>query len=136
MSGATPAAVLIFSATAKQPNVELVAAAEQLEADEIADLAPDLPDDVIHDVFQSLPVEELPNAAAEPQLARAQAIAAGRNPMLEQVRIQIDTIRRRRRKRLITRDQEITELKSLSVPADYIKALVENDDARLEPVAQ
>ncbi|OFZ88819.1 MAG: magnesium transporter [Betaproteobacteria bacterium RBG_16_64_18] len=37
---------------------ELVAAAEQLEADEIADLAPDLPDDVIQDVFQSLPVEE------------------------------------------------------------------------------
>jgi len=37
---------------------ELVAAAEQLEADEIADLAPDLPDDVIQDVFQSLPLEE------------------------------------------------------------------------------
>ncbi len=37
---------------------ELRAAAEQLEADEIADLAPDLPEDVIQDVFQSLPVEE------------------------------------------------------------------------------
>ncbi len=37
---------------------ELVAAAEQLETDEIADLAPDLPDEVIHDVFQALPVEE------------------------------------------------------------------------------
>jgi len=37
---------------------ELVAAAEQLEADEIADLAPDLPDQVIHDVFQALPIEE------------------------------------------------------------------------------
>src|SRR5262252_10878173 len=37
---------------------ELVAAAEQLEADEIADLAPDLPRDVIQDVFQALPVEE------------------------------------------------------------------------------
>jgi len=37
---------------------ELVAAAEQLEADEIADLAPDLPQAVIHDVFQALPVEE------------------------------------------------------------------------------
>ena len=30
----------------------------QLDADEIADLAPDLPDEVIQDVFQSLPVEE------------------------------------------------------------------------------
>jgi magnesium transporter len=37
---------------------ELVAAAEQLEADEIADLAPDLPEDVIQDVFQALPIEE------------------------------------------------------------------------------
>src|SRR6185369_5865317 len=37
---------------------ELVAATEQLEADEIADLAPDLPDDVMADVFQSLPVGE------------------------------------------------------------------------------
>lgn len=37
---------------------ELVAAAEQLEADEIADLAPDLPRDVIQDVFQALPIEE------------------------------------------------------------------------------
>jgi magnesium transporter len=37
---------------------ELVAATEQLEADEIADLAPDLPDDVMADVFKALPVEE------------------------------------------------------------------------------
>ena len=37
---------------------ELVAAAEQLDTDQIADLAPDLPDDVIEDVFKSLPVEE------------------------------------------------------------------------------
>src|SRR6185295_8990228 len=37
---------------------ELVAAAEQHEADEIADLAHDLPRDVIADVFQALPVEE------------------------------------------------------------------------------
>jgi magnesium transporter len=37
---------------------ELVAAVEQLDTDEIAELAPDLPDEVIQDVFQSLPVEE------------------------------------------------------------------------------
>jgi magnesium transporter len=37
---------------------ELRAAAGQLEADEIADLAPDLPEDVFQDVFQSLPVGE------------------------------------------------------------------------------
>jgi len=46
------------SLIASMASHELLAAAEQLEADEIADLAPDLPDDVIQDVFQSLPVEE------------------------------------------------------------------------------
>jgi magnesium transporter len=37
---------------------ELVAAAEQLDADELADLAPDLPSEVIDDVFRSLGTEE------------------------------------------------------------------------------
>jgi len=37
---------------------ELVAAAETLEADEIADLAPDLPDEVVEDVIRALPQEE------------------------------------------------------------------------------
>ena len=37
---------------------ELVAAAEQLDADELADLAPDLPHGVLADVFRSLPAEE------------------------------------------------------------------------------
>jgi magnesium transporter len=37
---------------------ELVAATGTLEADEIASLAPDLPQEVMDDVFQSLPVEE------------------------------------------------------------------------------
>ncbi|WP_295624648.1 magnesium transporter [uncultured Nitrosomonas sp.] len=37
---------------------ELVAATEYLDADEIADLAPDLPQEVMDDVFRSLPMEE------------------------------------------------------------------------------
>jgi magnesium transporter len=37
---------------------ELIAAAESLDADELADLAPDLPHGVIDDVFRALPVEE------------------------------------------------------------------------------
>ena len=36
----------------------LVAATGQLDADEIADLAPDLPSDVLDDLFQNLPIEE------------------------------------------------------------------------------
>ncbi|WP_293007608.1 magnesium transporter [Nitrosomonas sp.] len=37
---------------------ELVAATEYLDADEIADLAPDLPQEVMDDVFRSLPMDE------------------------------------------------------------------------------
>src|ERR1700704_375110 len=37
---------------------ELVAAAEQLDTDEIADLVPDLPQDVVDDVLHSMPIEE------------------------------------------------------------------------------
>lgn len=37
---------------------ELLAATEQLDTDEIADLVPDLPEDVLADVFQSLSAEE------------------------------------------------------------------------------
>ena len=37
---------------------ELRAAAEQLDTDEIADLAPDLPQNVLRDVFKSLPTDE------------------------------------------------------------------------------
>ena len=37
---------------------ELVAATEQLDTDEIADLVPDLPQDVVADVFQSLSTED------------------------------------------------------------------------------
>ncbi len=37
---------------------EMLAATEQLDADEIADIAPDLPRYVLDDVFQSLPMEE------------------------------------------------------------------------------
>ena len=46
------------SLIASMGSEELVAATEQLDADEIADLAPDLPRDVIDDVYDSLPVEE------------------------------------------------------------------------------
>ncbi|MBI2297271.1 MAG: magnesium transporter [Betaproteobacteria bacterium] len=43
---------------AQMDEKELVAAAEQLDTDEIADLAPDLPREVIQDVFRSLSPEE------------------------------------------------------------------------------
>ena len=43
---------------AHMENRELVAATEQLDTDEIADLAPDLPREVMQDVFRSLSVED------------------------------------------------------------------------------
>lgn len=46
------------SLIASMSSDELREAAEQLDTDEIADLAPDLPHAVMHDVFQSLSVEE------------------------------------------------------------------------------
>ena len=46
------------SLIATMDTKELVAAAETLEADEIADLAPDLPDQVVQDVIRALPQEE------------------------------------------------------------------------------
>ncbi len=46
------------SLIASMNREELSAAAGQLDADEIADLAPDLPQNVMRDVFQSLSIEE------------------------------------------------------------------------------
>ncbi|MEE8327409.1 MAG: magnesium transporter, partial [Nitrosomonadaceae bacterium] len=43
---------------ATMDSSELVAATGQLDADEIADLAPDLPSHVLDDLFQTLPTEE------------------------------------------------------------------------------
>ena len=46
------------SLIATMDSKELVAAAETLQADEIADLAPDLPEDVVQDVIRALPLQE------------------------------------------------------------------------------
>ena len=46
------------SLIATMSREELREAAEQLDTDEIADLAPDLPQNVMRDVFNSLPIEE------------------------------------------------------------------------------
>jgi magnesium transporter len=43
---------------ADMDSAEIVAAAQNLDADEIADLAPDLPDEVVQDIIESQDVEE------------------------------------------------------------------------------
>jgi hypothetical protein len=45
--------------------------------------------------------------------------------------IEVDTIRRRRRKSLISRDEEIAELIALGMTPDYATAIAHNDDVRL-----
>jgi len=54
---------------ADMDNTELLAAAEQLDTDEIADIASDLPDDVLNDLLESLDVqnrERLESALSHP----------------------------------------------------------------------
>ncbi len=80
---------------------------------------------------QGLTDEVLPPAAQELRLQQAQAVAEGREPVLETLRIQIDTIRRQRRSGALTREAEIVQLTALKVPADYLAAIVANDDARI-----
>lgn len=80
---------------------------------------------------QGLEVEEGIPEVRDMKLALAKAVVEGRTPDMEQTRIEIDTIRRKRRKGLISREEEIKQLTGLGVPQDYVKAVVENDDTRL-----
>jgi len=65
--------------------------------------------------------EELPTVIAPP--APYYEADAGK--------VQVDTIRRRRRKLIITRDQEIAALLEIGMPVDQATALANNDDIRL-----
>ena len=58
------------SLLADMDNAEIVAATQELDADEIADLAPDLPDDVVQDIIEAQDVEdraELQQALSYPE---------------------------------------------------------------------
>jgi hypothetical protein len=68
------------------------------------------------------------------RLAAAVVIEAGPvKPLYEtdSGKIRVDTLRRERRKELITRDEEIAGLMELEMPETYATAIAENDDARL-----
>jgi len=52
-------------------------------------------------------------------------------------KVQVDTIRRERRKNIITRDQELSQLLGLGMETDYATAIANNDDIRLaEKIAE
>lgn len=71
---------------------------------------------------------------AEKKLAETKAVAT--LPTDEVVKVQIDTTRRRRRKGLITRDQEIVELLKVGLKTSYAEILADNDDIRLAERAE
>ena len=51
--------------------------------------------------------------------------------LTDEGRVITDTIRRRRQKELITRDEEIAGLLELGMPVSYAEAIADNDDSRL-----
>jgi hypothetical protein len=51
-------------------------------------------------------------------------------------KIKVDTIRRTRRKELISRDQEITYLQGLGMTPDHATTIANNDDIRLAEKAE
>lgn len=50
-------------------------------------------------------------------------------------KIQVDTLRRQRRKNTISRDQELAGLQALGMPVEYATAIAANDDIRLGETA-
>jgi len=84
---------------------------------------------------QGLETEPITPGLLEMKAKLAQAELEGRTTEMEQQRLQIDTIRRRRRKRLISREQEIAELLAIGVPRNYAEDIADNDDTRLSPPA-
>ena len=71
---------------------------------------------------------------AEKKLAETKAKAVSLTD--EAAKVLIDTIRRRRRKGLITRDQEIDELLKAGQKTAYAEILADNDDIRLAEKAE
>jgi hypothetical protein len=51
-------------------------------------------------------------------------------------KVEVDTIRRRRRKKIITREDELVKLQALGMPLDLAMSYADNDDARLAGKAE
>lgn len=85
---------------------------------------------------QGMETEPITTGELQMRATLAQAELEGKGTQTEQLRLNIDTVRRQRRKRLITREQELQKLLDLDVPADYVQAMVANDDTRLTPAAK
>jgi hypothetical protein len=73
------------------------------------------------------------------KLAEAQEISTKVEPPMYETdagKVEIDTIRRERRKGLVTREQEVESLVKLEMPDWFAEALADNDDVRLTGKAE
>jgi hypothetical protein len=68
---------------------------------------------------------------AEKQVAGKYLVKAPLDP--EEVKTRVDTIRRKRRSRELTRDEEISELLKVGIAVSLAHAYADNDDLRLRP---
>lgn len=82
---------------------------------------------------QGLETEPITPGLLQMKAQLAQGELEGRTTEMEQQRLRIDTVRRKRRQRLITREQEIAELLAIAVPRDYAETIADNDELRLQP---
>ncbi len=64
---------------------------------------------------------------------RIKRLAAPKPPADKTLALQFDTIRDRRKKNLITRDEEIRQLVYIGETLDYARAVADNDDVALAP---
>jgi len=84
-------------------------------------------------VSQALPTKMTPAEirAAEKELAEKYPLKVP--PTEEELKVKVDTIRRTRRARRITRDEEIAGLLELGLTVELATAYADNDDLRLHP---
>lgn len=79
----------------------------------------------------------LPTERTAEEIATSEAAVAAKFPVRgklsdEEVRTRVDTTRRKRRRRELTRDEEVTELLKIGLDISLATAYAENDDLRLQ----
>lgn len=85
----------------------------------------------LHQAAAGLPTKRPPAEIAKSEAKALEERGKTRIPSEEEIKIQTDTIRRKRRKNLIIRDQEIKALLDLHWDLPYATAAADNDDIRL-----
>ena len=82
---------------------------------------------------QGLPTERKPEEIKAAEIKLAEEYPRKRKLTEEELKVKVDTIRRSRRNRQLTRDQEIAGLLALDLTVELATAYADNDDLRLHP---